>query len=80
MTVKPNDFRLMRAKKLTQFNSSLLLLDLAQRLQNLQPTHFDTRTFGKTSRFDYIFSNSQNITLQRNAIETLPLLFRHKWA
>ena len=74
MTVKSNDIRLLRSKKLIHLNSSLLLIDLAQLLQNRQPTHFETRS-GKQSRIDYIFSNNENLTIEKNRIETLPFAF-----
>ena len=49
---------------------------------NLQPlkiaieeVELTCKRSGKTSRIDYILSNNHNITLQRNAIETLPFAF-----
>ena len=74
LIVKPNDIRLLRSKELIQLNSSLLLTDLAQLLKRRQPTHFETRS-GKQNRIDQIFSNNQNLTIEKNAIETLPFAF-----
>ena len=72
MVVKPNDIRLLRSKKLIQLNSSLLLIDPAQLLQNRQPTHFEPRS-GKRSCIDYILSYNQNLTIKKKRDQNIAL-------
>ena len=55
-SIKNNDIRILRYKRIIPYMNSLLLKDQVKEQNTVQPTHYDKRT-KKNSRIDYIFSN-----------------------